>query len=106
MPKRISGGRESASSRRRLRAWKESQESSKLRLMAAALKARRNAAAPYSGFKVGAALLTKGGRIFSGANVESASFGLTCCAERIALFKALSEGKRKFTAIAIAAAIG
>src|SRR5687768_860580 len=72
-------------------------------LIAAALKARQSAVAPYSGFQVGAALLTASGKIFSGANVESASYGLTCCAERIALFKALTEGERSFPAIAIVA---
>lgn len=59
--------------------------------------------APYSGFKVGAALLTPGGRIITGANVESASYGLTCCAERVALFKALSEGEQDFVAVAVVA---
>jgi cytidine deaminase len=58
---------------------------------------------PYSKFKVGAALLTKSGEIIGGANVESASYGLTCCAERIALFKALTEGKRNFIAVAVVA---
>lgn len=73
-------------------------------LIAAALKARENAVAPYSKFAVGAALLTEAGEIISGANVESASYGLTCCAERVALFKALTEGKRGFKAIAVVAA--
>jgi cytidine deaminase len=59
--------------------------------------------APYSKFKVGAALLTRSGEIITGANVESASYGLTCCAERVALFKALTEGKKNFTAIAVVA---
>ena len=67
------------------------------------MKARENAAAPYSKFKVGAALLTSTGKVFSGVNVESASFGLTCCAELVALFKALSEGERSFRALAIVA---
>src|SRR6059036_1407103 len=75
----------------------------KHQLIAAALRARRNAIAPYSKFQVGAALLTKSGRIIGGANVESASYGLTCCAERVALFKALTEGEREFTAIAVVA---
>jgi cytidine deaminase len=74
------------------------------RLVRAALKARKNACAPYSKFQVGAALLTQDGKIIGGANVESASYGLTCCAERIALFKALTEGHTKFSAIAIVAA--
>ena len=58
---------------------------------------------PYSKFEVGAALLTKHGEIIGGANVESASYGLTCCAERIALFKALTDGKKDFVAIAVVA---
>jgi cytidine deaminase len=73
-------------------------------LIAAALKARQSAVAPYSGFQVGAALLTMSGKVFAGANVESASYGLTCCAERIALFKALTEGESGFSAVAIVAA--
>jgi cytidine deaminase len=76
---------------------------SKQRLVAAAMKARLRALAPYSKFRVGAALLAKSGKIYSGANVESASYGLTCCAERIALFKALTEGEREFEAMAIVA---
>jgi len=75
----------------------------KSKLVNAAMRARRMAVAPYSRFAVGAALLTPGGKVFLGANVESASYGLTCCAERVALFKALTEGARRFTAIAIAA---
>jgi len=75
----------------------------KQRLVRAALDARRGAVAPYSRFAVGAALRTRGGRIFTGANVESASYGLTCCAERVALFKALTDGAREFAGIAIAA---
>jgi len=69
----------------------------------AALEARERAVAPYSKFKVGAALLTASGEIITGANVESASYGLTCCAERVALFKALTEGKTRFTAVAVVA---
>jgi cytidine deaminase len=72
-------------------------------LVRAAAKARQGAVAPYSKFKVGAALLTRSGEIISGANVESASYGLTCCAERVALFKALTAGKRDFVAIAVVA---
>jgi cytidine deaminase len=75
----------------------------KQRLVKAAARARKAAVAPYSGFKVGAALLTRNGEIISGANVESASYGLTCCAERVALFNALTRGKRGFIAIAIVA---
>jgi cytidine deaminase len=74
-------------------------------LMDAALEARERAVAPYSKFKVGAALLTKKGEIITGANVESASYGLTCCAERIALFKALTEGKKEFVAVAVTARV-
>ena len=74
-------------------------------LIRAAMAARRRAVAPYSRFQVGAALLTKGGKIISGANVESASYGLTCCAERVALFQALTSGEKHFVAIAVVAAI-
>jgi cytidine deaminase len=77
----------------------------KRRLIAAALKARLRAVSKYSRFKVGAALLTTSGKVFSGANVESASYGLTCCAERVALFKALSEGERQFAAVAVVARV-
>lgn len=75
----------------------------KARLIRAAAKARNGAVAPYSKFLVGAALLTRGGEIITGANVESASYGLTCCAERVALFKALTEGKQGFVAVAVVA---
>ena len=73
------------------------------RLMNAAAKARERSVAPYSKFRVGAALLTSGGEIITGANVESASYGLTCCAERVALFNALTSGKRNFVAVAVVA---
>ena len=73
------------------------------KLVAAAAKAREGSVSPYSKFKVGAALLTKSGEIIGGANVESASYGLTCCAERIALFKALTDGKKDFIAVAVVA---
>lgn len=72
-------------------------------LVRAAAEARQRAVAPYSKFKVGAALLTPSGEIITGANVESASYGLTCCAERVALFKALTAGKRHFVAVAVVA---
>jgi cytidine deaminase len=75
----------------------------KLELVAAAARARKLGVATYSDFLVGAALLTRSGEIVTGANVESASYGLTCCAERVALFKALTEGKRDFVAIAVVA---
>ena len=68
-----------------------------------ALQARSRALAPYSNFQVGAALLTADGKIYEAGNIESSSYGLTICAERVALFKALSEGDRQFSAIAIAA---
>ena len=69
----------------------------------AALKARENAFSPYSNFKVGAALEDAEGRIHTGCNVENASYGLTVCAERVAIFKAISEGVRNFRRIAVAA---
>lgn len=72
-------------------------------LLALALDARERSYSPYSGYAVGAALLSTDGRVFQGCNIENASFGLTNCAERTALFKAVSEGAREFTAIAIAA---
>lgn len=73
-------------------------------LVAAAWQARDNAAAPYSDYCVGAALLASDGQLFLGANVESSSYGLSCCAERVALFKAISEGHRgPFVKIAVAA---
>ena len=70
-------------------------------LAAKATAARENAVAAYSGFKVGAALETKDGRIYTGCNIENVSYGLTVCAERVALWKALSEGAREFRQIAI-----
>jgi len=73
------------------------------KLVQAAARARRGSVAPYSQFKVGAALLTKSGEIIGGANVESASYGLTCCAERVALFKALTSGRKNFVAVAVVA---
>jgi cytidine deaminase len=71
-------------------------------LIQAALAARKQAHAPYSKFQVGAALQTSDGITISGSNVESASYGLSCCAERVAIFKALSENQHNFTALAIA----
>jgi cytidine deaminase len=75
----------------------------KQQLVRAAARARERAVAPYSKFKVGAALLAKNGEIISGANVESASYGLTCCAERVALFNALTSGRKNFIAVAVVA---
>ena len=77
-------------------------ETVKTELMQAALKARGRSYSPYSGYAVGAALLTKAGKIYTGCNVENASFGATNCAERSAFFKAVSEGDTEFSAIAIA----
>lgn len=71
------------------------------RLVEKAYEAMENAYAPYSNFKVGAALLTKSGKIYTGCNVEIASFGATNCAERTAIFKAISEGEREYSAIAV-----
>jgi cytidine deaminase len=72
-------------------------------LLEAAIRAREHAHAPYSNFKVGAALEDVSGRIHTGCNIENASYGLTVCAERVAVFKAVSEGARKFLRIAVAA---
>ena len=73
------------------------------KLIEAALAARKNAHAPFSKFLVGAALQDENGRVFTGCNVENATYGLTICAERVAVFKAISEGARKFAAVAVAA---
>lgn len=70
-------------------------------LLQAAKEAMKQAYAPYSGYQVGAALLCEDGSVYTGCNIENASFGVTNCAERTALFKAVSEGKRRFTAIAV-----
>jgi len=72
-------------------------------LIAAATQARENAHAAYSNFRVGAALRATSGRIFGGCNVENATYGLTVCAERVAIFKAISDGERGFDAIAVVA---
>jgi len=72
-------------------------------LVRAARAARRRAHAPFSGFKVGAAIETADGTIVTGCNIENASYGLTLCAERVAMFKALSEGHRRFRRIAVVA---
>ena len=71
------------------------------KLMQMAQEARKNSYSPYSHFRVGAALLTSGGKVYTGCNVENASFSATNCAERTAIFKAVSEGERDFVALAI-----
>ena len=70
-------------------------------LIKTALKARENAYTPYSDYKVGAALKVKSGKVYTGCNIENASFSPTVCAERTAIFKAISEGEREFEAIAV-----
>lgn len=70
-------------------------------LVRRAREAREHAFAPFSEFKVGAAVRTKSGKIYTGCNVENATYGLTICAERVAIFKAISEGEREFQAIAV-----
>jgi cytidine deaminase len=72
-------------------------------LIAAARKARRRAHAPFSGFKVGAALEAVDGTVVTGCNIENVTYGLTICAERVAVFKAVSEGHRRFRRIAVVA---
>ena len=72
------------------------------KLLEIAKKARALSYSPYSGVAVGAALLTESGKVFVGANIENAAFSPTVCAERVAIFRAISEGQRKFTKIAIA----
>jgi cytidine deaminase len=72
-------------------------------VIAAALAARDRSVAPFSNFLVGAAIQTEAGAIFTGCNIESASYGLTVCAERVAIWKAVSEGERKFTHLVITA---
>lgn len=73
------------------------------KLVRVAFQARENAYAPFSNFRVGAALEAASGRVFTGCNVENATYGLTVCAERVALWKAISEGEREFTRIAVVA---
>jgi cytidine deaminase len=73
------------------------------KLVDAAIAARQNAHAPYSHFLVGAALESADGRVFTGCNVENATYGLSVCAERVAVFKAISEGAHKFQRIAVSA---
>ena len=71
-----------------------------------AIEARLHSVAPFSGFLVGAAVRTESGKVYTGCNVESASYGLTVCAERVAIWKALSEGERNFTELAVVADTG
>ncbi len=85
---------------------KEITEAIKQELVEKALKARSFAYAPYSGFCVGAAILAKSGTIYTGCNIENAAYSPTNCAERTALFKAVSEGERTFTAIAVCGGMG
>jgi cytidine deaminase len=77
-------------------------EALRIKIIEAALQAREWAYAPYSHYRVGAALLTASGKIYEGVNIENAAFSATVCAERVAVFKAVSEGERDFVAIAIA----
>ena len=75
-------------------------------LVQTAIKARNNAYAPYSNYQVGAALLTQSGKVYTGVNVENAAYPTGMCAERVAVFKAVSEGERQFQAIAVVTANG
>lgn len=74
-------------------------------LVELSIKARENSYSPYSNFRVGAALLSKSGKVYTGCNVENASYGICMCAERVALGKAVSEGETEFEAIAISGAL-
>lgn len=75
----------------------------KNKLIDEAIKIRNNAYVPYSKFPVGAALLTKSGKLYTGCNIENAAFPVTCCAERVAIFKAISDGEKEFAEMAVAA---
>jgi len=72
--------------------------------LSAASEAANSAYSPYSRFRVGAAVLTRSGKVFTGCNIENASYGLTLCAERVAIFKAISEGEKEFVSLAICSA--
>ena len=78
-------------------------QNSERELIEAAAEARENAVTPYSKFKVGAAVETDAGELIKGCNIETSTYGLTLCAERVAIFKAVSDGKTKFTRIAVVA---
>jgi cytidine deaminase len=80
-----------------------SEEEDSQSLIAAAQRARLQSVAPFSHFLVGAAVRTANGKVYTGCNIESASYGLTVCAERVAIWKALSEGERHFTELAVVA---
>ncbi|MCD6289335.1 MAG: cytidine deaminase [Anaerolineae bacterium] len=75
-------------------------------LIAAALSAREKAYAPYSHYSVGAAVRTRSGRVYTGCNIENASYGATVCAERVALWKAISEGEREFDTLVVVTSNG
>lgn len=77
------------------------EQSQKDQLLQAAVEGSRNAHCPYSNFRVGAAVLTKSGKVFKGGNIENVSYGATVCAERVAIWKAVSEGEKEFEAIAV-----
>ena len=89
----------SASGKKKFQLWKSTQE----RLISAAKQAQKMAHCPYSSYPVGSAVLTSAGRIFAGCNVENASFGLSICAERSAIFAAVSHGQKRIRAIAVVA---
>jgi len=77
--------------------------SSREELLKRAREAQKNAYAPYSNFQVGAALLSAGGKVYTGSNVENSSYGLSICAERVAVFKAVNDGERDFALLAVVA---
>jgi cytidine deaminase len=77
------------------------EQAQKESLLQAAVEGSRNAHCPYSQFRVGAAVLTRSGKVFKGGNIENVSYGATVCAERVAIWKAVSEGEKEFEAIAV-----